>query len=60
VKQRFNKFLFEEVIFKTTKILLPIYQIDFQSSVVFGRENTLPDLKWEQTPATTLDVKTQT
>jgi hypothetical protein len=60
VKQRFNKFQVEEVIFKTTKILLPIYQIDFRSSVVFGRENTLPYLKWEQTPATTLDVKTQT
>ncbi len=59
MKQNFNKFIFEKVILKTTKILLPINQIDFQSGVIFGRENTLPDLKSEQTPVTTLDVKIQ-
>jgi hypothetical protein len=34
--------------------------MDFQSNAIFNKEHTLLDLKWEQTPTTTLDVKTQT
>jgi hypothetical protein len=46
------------VIFKTTKIQLLVNQIDFQSIAVFGMEITLLDLKWGQTPTTTLNIKT--
>jgi hypothetical protein len=48
------------VTFKTTKIQLPINQIDYQNIATFGRGITLPNLEWGQTPSTTLDMKTQT
>jgi hypothetical protein len=54
MKHKFNKILFSKI----TKMLMLVNQIDFQSNAVFGRGHTLSDLKWEQTFATTLDVKT--
>jgi hypothetical protein len=48
------------VTFKTTKIQLPINQIDYQNIATFSRGITLPNLEWGQTPSTTLDMKTQT
>jgi hypothetical protein len=41
MKPKFNNFLFEGVIFKITKILMPINQIGFWNSVVFDSEHTL-------------------
>jgi len=46
------------VIFKTTKIQLPVYQIDAWNIAIFDKEITLQNLKWGQTSATTLDIKT--
>jgi hypothetical protein len=40
-----------------TKILWPVNQINFWNNVIFDREHTLLDLKWEYTLATTLDVQ---
>jgi len=58
MKHKFNKLLSKGVIFKTTKIQLPVSQIDFQNTTIFNRGSTLSDLKWGQTPTTTLDIKT--
>jgi hypothetical protein len=48
------------VIFEITKIQLVVNQIDFWNTTIFDRGITLPNLKWGQTPATTLNIKTQT
>jgi hypothetical protein len=58
MKHKFNNFLSRGVIFETTKIQILINQIDFWSIAAFGKGIALPDLKWGQTLATTLDIKT--
>jgi len=47
------------MIFKTTKVKLLVNQIDFQNITNFGKGIALPYLKWGQTFATILDIKTQ-